>query len=276
MLRKSFSIWSAFDKEKSPEETVRALAKRGITECELSDEDGAALMARGNDAERIGREFKEYAASFGVSFPQGHLWLRIKLCDGKPETLAALEKEIRLYAAVGVKNAVLHCDALADRENVTDEERIGENAGILRRFAPLCEKLGIRICLENLRHAFTDADTLLAIADRVGSDAIGICLDTGHLNIAHKGTQTEFIRKAGSRLHALHIADNQGETDQHMMPFGKGSVEILDVMQALKEVGYDGLFNYEIPGEGCPEEIRGLKTEYLRKVTDFLFASVGL
>ena len=39
-------------------------------------------------------------------------------------------------------------------------------------------------------------------------------LDTGHANISGID-QVEFIRKAGTQIKALHIADNEGTSDQH-------------------------------------------------------------
>jgi len=38
---------------------------------------------------------------------------------------------------------------------------------------------------------------------------IGICLDTGHLNVAQKGNQYDFIMQAGNWLKALHIHDTE-------------------------------------------------------------------
>jgi len=151
---------------------------------------------------------------------------------------------------------------------------IEENAKRLRPLAAYAQTLGIRICLENLGSICRDAEEILKIIRASGdSDALGICLDTGHLNLAKPGTQAEFIRTAGSRLHALHIADNEGQRDQHMMPFGAGNIDFSDVMKALKEIGYRDLFNYEIPGERrLPLSLRLAKTEYLRSVTQYLMS----
>lgn len=39
----------------------------------------------------------------------------------------------------------------------------------------------------------------------------------------------------------------------------------------LKEIGYDGLYNYEIPGEShCPPEIREYKLQYIKKCFEYL------
>lgn len=91
---------------------------------------------------------------------------------------------------------------------------------------------------------------------------MGICLDTGHLNIA-KGNPEDFITDTGKLLKALHIADNLGENDDHMLPFGRGTVDWKSVMRALGKISYGGLFNFEVPGERkCPIEIRIAKLDY--------------
>ena len=55
------------------------------------------------------------------------------------------------------------------------------------------------------------------------------------------------------------------------MPFGRGTVDFIGVVRALKEINYDGLFNLEIPGERhCPLEIRGYKIEYIKRMYEYL------
>ena len=49
----------------------------------------------------------------------------------------------------------------------------------------------------------------------------------------------------GKRLRALHINDNRGEKDDHLLPY-LGYVEWEPVLRALKEIGYAGDFTYEI------------------------------
>ena len=41
-----------------------------------------------------------------------------------------------------------------------------------------------------------------------------------------------------------------------------------------RQAGYDGLYNYEIPGENaCPVEVRILKLAYLRRISDWIEAN---
>ena len=106
--------------------------------------------------------------------------------------------------------------------------------------------------------------------ERVGSKQLGICLDTGHLNLTVKGHR-DFILKAGARLKALHIADNDGVTDQHRMPFNYGTVDFYEVVRALREIGYEGIFNLEISGEAwIPHELRDAKLCFIKRGYELL------
>ncbi len=74
----------------------------------------------------------------------------------------------------------------------------------------------------------------------------GFDMTQGHLHLNGK-SQREYILKAGKQLRAIHIADNEGQWDQHLMPFTSGKIDFFEVVSALREIGYDGLFNLEIP-----------------------------
>lgn len=267
-MKDRLSVWTAYYIELSPEEAVRELKTHGIFCAELSDEHGLALLERGNP-EETGKAFRAFLQEENFTMTQGHLWLRVRLCteEGAAEKL---HEWLRLYEAIGIENAVLHCDAMQERDDLTMEEKYACNLAALRRVQELSAGMRIRICLENLLRICRDADGIVALVDQLDEERFGICLDTGHLNMCEQ-SQVEFIRKAGHRLHALHIADNEGERDQHMMPFGRGNIDFFSVVRALREVGYEGLFNLEIPGENhAPLPVRGYKLEYIRKSCDFL------
>lgn len=270
------SIWSSYYAELSAEEAVKRLIENGIYCSELSDEHGLELLNRSPDLLGTAKKFAAFLAENNFEMPQGHLFLRVKLCtdEAAVETLC---RWIDLYEAIGIKNMVLHCDNMVE-SGLGKKERTRRNVEKLKVLAQHVKDKDITICLENLRPHTPDdpelidrnADDLNGIIDAVGSDRFGICLDTGHLHLTDKD-QREFILKAGKRLKALHIANNEGVTDQHMMPYSRGTVDFVQVVKTLKEIGYDGLFNLEIPGERrAPAEVRDYKIGYIKKVFDYL------
>lgn len=265
------SVWSSYYFGWTPEETIKNLKEHGFDYCELSFEHSYDLMKRG-DIKKAGADFRKYADEIGMEISQGHLSYEAKLCtvDGKE----FLKKQIDLFLAMGVKYAVLHCDSLKWREDkaITNEQIIAENLSAIRDLLDYIKDEDMVICLENLISSdfVNNVDGLLNMINELNSEKIGICLDTGHLNLRDKD-QVNFIRKAGAHIKALHLADNEGQRDQHLMPYGCGGVDFVSVIREMKALGYDGLYNLEIPGERmAPPEILGYKLDYLRKVMDYL------
>jgi sugar phosphate isomerase/epimerase len=260
------AIWTSYFIEQSPEEMVDTFASGPWRVLELSTEHGEALLERGNP-ERTGAAFREYASSQGVTFPQGHLWLTadITASDQQP-VIDRLRTWLDLFVAAGVNAAVLHPSRTPLREETRpDRQMLDLRVAALGALTAHLDGTGTAICLENVSAAPRLADLLL-ILDAVRSPNLGLCLDTGHLNLAD-GDQAAFIRGAGTHLKALHIADNEGQTDQHLMPYGRGTVDWPTVVDELKHQEYSGLFNLEIPGENrAPLEVRMAKLAYLREL----------
>jgi len=243
------SVWSEALSGLTPEEKIDAFLSLGYTCTELSDEDGFRLLERGRGV-TVGREYRRLADAKGFSFSQGHLWLRADITAGD-EAIDALKNWLDLFSELGIRSAVLH--TTGDNE-LPDEVLFEKRVRALETLTRYIKGSDVTICLENLRSKkmACTAEQLNAMIDAVGDENLGICLDTGHLNFSASyglgESQADFIRCAGKRLKALHIDDNDGTADQHRLP-GRGTVNWQEVMSALAEVGYDRLFNLEIPGE---------------------------
>lgn len=144
-----------------------------------------------------------------------------------------------------------------------DEER-EINLNIYRRLIPAAKKYGVMVCLENMfKHdhlhgyegACSDAteacwyiDTLNAEA---GEELFGFCLDTGHLYLTARNLY-QFITKLGKRLTLLHIHENNGFGDSHVLPYTQmdqtGKRPITDwekFIKGLAEIGYEGALSFE-------------------------------
>jgi len=272
------SVWSSYYVDLSPEEMVDQFAAAGWTATEFSDEHGAVLLERaaqrGVSPAVVGEELRAYAAQRGVSFPQGHLFLKVDLCADDAEEL--LIPWLDLFIALGIRAAVLHPSCM--RKDFSEEQRFARWVEVLKALTARLDGTEMSIALENAGGILLSAEGLLRLIDAAGGAHLGICLDTGHLNLSRaRGivdyTQSDFIRRAGKRLIALHIADNDTSRDQHLMPFGGGNVDFRDVMRGLRDVGYTGLFNLEIPGERkAPLHIRRAKLDYLKIMCDTMLS----
>ena len=266
------SVWSSYYYVLSPEDMLLEFKKHGFKYCELSSEHSEMLLERG-DAKSVGEEFGKMAREAGIEFSQGHLFFWDKrIC--KDEDRELIKRQIDLFLAIGIKNAVLHCDALKDENGVSPSDDIvrQENIKAIGDILDYVKGTDLVICLENLIscNATNNVNGLMYFIDHFKSENLGICLDTGHLNLRDKD-QVAFIKTAGKHIKALHLADNEGENDQHLMPYGKGHVNFESVIREMKKIGYEGLYNLEIPGERmAPLEILGYKLEYIKNVMAYL------
>ncbi len=261
------SIWSHYFSGLSPEDKVRAFSECGYNYLELSTEDGEELLTRGSP-EKVGEEFKNYAKDYGIVFLQGHLDLGANILNRG--TVESLKVWLDLFNAIGIKASVLHYGKGKD-VNIHPDKLLRARADSIGELTEHIKGTDMFICLENLSVKYdATCDNLLSIIEEVGSDRLGICLDTGHLNLAG-GNPAQFVVQAGSLLKALHIADNEGTYDQHMMPYGKGIFPWDEFMKVLNRSGYNGLFNFEIPGESrAPLEIRKAKLIYIKKMAEYM------
>lgn len=263
------SVWSSYYHELSPEDAILELKKHGLTATEFSIEH-AAMLLESEDIAKAGKNFADFAKSEGFEISQGHLWHDCYFCT-YDEHYEKMLRWLIMFDAMGIKNAVIHPDRLLGTD-LTFEEKLELNVKRLNDFAAFMKERGMkmRLCLENLKKVWVTADDMTALIDRLDPEVFGICLDTSHLHLCG-GDNREFILKAGNRLHALHIGDNDGSGDQHRMPYSVGAIDFIDVLSALREVGYDGLFNMEIPGENCvPTEIKGYKLDFIRKTYNYI------
>jgi sugar phosphate isomerase/epimerase len=76
-------------------------------------------------------------------------------------------------------------------------------------------------------------------------DALGLCLDVGHLLVTGDLPVGEAIRTWAPRLVHVHLDDIQGGIHEHR-PFGEGDLDLGETLNALLDVGYDGMAAVEL------------------------------
>ena len=86
-------------------------------------------------------------------------------------------------------------------------------------------------------------DELNAIA---GEKLFGFCLDTGHLLLLSLDVY-DCIVALGDRIVALHIHDNNGVDDEHVLPY-TGVLNWSRFIKGLREISYKGTINFETCG----------------------------
>ena len=116
-----------------------------------------------------------------------------------------------------------------------------------RQVAPLAERLGVAIGIENVWNKFLQsAWEMRAFIDAVGSPMVGSYFDVG--NCLRNGYPEQWIRMLGKRIKSVHFKDfrvNVGNL-QGFVDLFEGDVNYPEVMAALREVGYQGYCVVEV------------------------------
>jgi sugar phosphate isomerase/epimerase len=130
--------------------------------------------------------------------------------------------------------AVIHLTSFREKVPVTDLglKRIG-------KIIDVAERKNIKLAFENL----TILEHLDAVLTHFSSPYVGFCYDSGHENL--NPANQDCLALFGDRLFALHIDDNFGDDDSHMLPFD-GNVNWQDKMQKLKQCRDVDYFTLEV------------------------------
>jgi sugar phosphate isomerase/epimerase len=176
--------------------------------------------------------------------------------------------EGELAVALGGSLVVVHCSTIR-RQGIGPEERkvrLDQFRKSIQDLAFFGESIGVRYAFENLPsyHPIgSDMAELAAIVGEIPTPSVGICFDTGHANMS--GDPVQAVSLAGSRIIYVHLNDNSGQADDHLMPT-YGSLDTAGLARALHATGYDGTMMLEVfcnlerlqrfIDEGCAERLR--------------------
>lgn len=265
------SVWTGYYDKLSVFNAVPLLKKAGFDYGELAFNHAEELVDRGTAP-----QLRSLLEDEGYTLLQGHLTFTGGLC--KPEVLDTVKRELELFQQLGIRNAVLHFNG---GKELPPQERFDRRVACVRELQACVRGSELYLCLENLgsEPETHTAQRLLHILEAVGGENLGICLDTGHLHLVNgrgeaQQTQREFILAAGKHLRALHITENNGKNDVHQMPYSaRTGIDWPQVVEALREVGYNGLFNLEILGErNAPDPIKTAKLGFIREMLSLMLA----
>jgi sugar phosphate isomerase/epimerase len=161
--------------------------------------------------------------------------------------IRAIRRSIEVCHILGIPRIVVHACV---HDSFDEETFLRYNKMFYGDFLDLAKEYGITVMTENWDNDESHLSTgkqMRALIDAIGHPSLAACWDTAHGNIAHEARrigQYENILALGDKLKGLHISDNFGDTHHHSWPFA-GIINFDAVMQALKDVHYDGYFTFE-------------------------------
>ena len=231
----------------------------------------AVFKNTAGDLTLLAEAIRADALSQGMRFEVCHLPYAIKTSDDLDKYKDFSDFVIRAIEAakvLGVDFAVLHPTTATVPKSEFD--RVKDYDFTMRHLTPFAEyasKRGVTLAIENMGpipmgcevHRFCqNPDELCEVADALGAR---VCWDFGHANMAGL-KQSDSLRCVGDRLAVLHVNDNLGGDDIHLPPF-LGNIDWRDAMRGLRDIGFRGLFNFEIATVAVPHSARLSFARYL-------------
>lgn len=162
------------------------------------------------------------------------------------KSIREVEKTVLTAYKLGAEMVIVHpggiCNNLAVRK-----KKLEQCLHSLKEIVKFCEQWNIKLALENTPPGSLgdDWEEIRVILDKISSNYLGICLDTGHyLLYQHCFIGEEFdlekkpIDWQKNLLH-VHIHDNDGKRDLHLLP-GEGCYPWATLVTHLKKIKYHG------------------------------------
>jgi sugar phosphate isomerase/epimerase len=122
-------------------------------------------------------------------------------------------------AELGASVVVLHPGRIGDKE--TDAAYVERLANNIAPLVVTAEAEQIALALENMPYQREHTEAMANVARLVGSQRLVVCLDTGHAHMIEGLAQA--VDAAGPTIGHIHMHDNDGEHDQHLLP-GQGTI----------------------------------------------------
>jgi sugar phosphate isomerase/epimerase len=162
--------------------------------------------------------------------------------------LELLENRMEMTAALGGDAVVLHprmsfVKGKFDNKGTIQKDRVQAMTDALPDLVKLVDRTGIKIALENMPFTPDVSDILDRFLEAAPAKKIGVCYDAGHGNIV-KGS-LDWLRRWKDRLFVVHLHDNKGRIDQHLIPF-EGTTDWPKVMEVIASSSYKKALTLEL------------------------------
>lgn len=249
MYRIGMSMFEMSFEEKS----FNDLAKNGIFDVEIS----RPLYEHYENFDFCG--VKKMAESHGINIWSFHLPFAprelIDISDVEKEkrrkTVEYLSELIKMGGSIGVDKFVVHpsSEPISESER---KEKLKCAKESLSKLADVAERFNAVICVEDLPRTClgNSAEEMKFLTEE--DERLKICFDTNHIT-ADKPENV--IRELKNKIVTLHVSDFDFVDEKHWIP-GDGEINWSEVVKALKDIKYNGVWMYEVGFQSRSGELK--------------------
>jgi sugar phosphate isomerase/epimerase len=246
-------------------EKLDKAARLGVDGLELMTADPAQLDAPALRAGIEAHGLTAAAIGSGAAALQAGLNLLHAEPDVSARAVVRLHELIAFAAAVGAPLVTI--GSFRGKLAWVGEDGRARLADILRRAAEVAATTDVRLALEPLNRYEADlvntAEEGLAFVETVGHPALGLLLDTYHVNIEEASWEAPFRRvmQAGKLWH-VHLGDNN-----RLSP-GDGMIDFAALVRTLHTLGYAGCLSAELLALPDPDTAARRTVEHMRPLLE--------
>ncbi len=175
-------------------------------------------------------------------------------CLKYPEKRDEVVSEIRQYVDLAAKLGTPFLRILGDQDPAPSGEVDDEYvADVLTELAGIAEGSGVTLLVET-NGVYADTKRLAKLLDRVGRPSVAALWDMHHPYRYAGELPKETVRNLGSRIRYTHTKDSvvvDGKVRYRMM--GEGDLPVYEMLDALKDIGYDGYVSLEWVKRWAPD-----------------------
>jgi inosose dehydratase len=227
-------------------------------------------------------QFREMLAGHGLVLSALYGGGRFSDPDQAEDVVAYNTHVACFLAGLGVDRIVF--GPRGPRAGKTTPDEIRQIARTMNEAARRTADLGVLACMHpHLGTEIQDQDEVEAVLDATDPAYVHFCPDTAHLTAAGMDAAA-MIRTYGERVQYLHLKDltpNDADTttfadwrgDEALPIFcelGLGSIDFVPIMDAIREIGYEGWLTVEI------DQSTSTPYQSLEQCRDYIQGTLGL
>ncbi len=224
------------------EENLAEMSKAGISSVETSS-------SPVYQAEADYKELRKTAEKHGIDIWSCHLPfypfeefdISALNSESRNKTVKYMGGLIKKAADAGINKFVIHPSG-EPIEDSARAEHIKCAMDSLDKLACVAEEFNACIAVEDLPRTCLGRDTKELCQLVSANERLRVCFDTNHLLY---DDNIEFIKTLGDKIITIHVSDYDFVDEKHWLP-GEGKNNWNGIYNALKSVGYNGVWLYEL------------------------------
>lgn len=189
----------------------------------------------------------EWSKEYGIELYSFHLpfmpfnEIDISHPDIAEKSVEYLKGYIDNGTKIGIDKYIIHPsgEPIQECDRAKRMEIAKNSLDILAEYA---HERGAVVCVENLPRTCLGRDSKDILELLSANDKLVACFDTNHLL---NENPLDFIEAIGEKIVTLHVSDYDFKNERHWLP-GEGLLDWNSILDAIKKIGYNGSWLYEI------------------------------